>query len=337
MKSYRVGVVGCGGIAQVHGAVLRDLESVELIACADSKPERAQAFAGKFGGTPYSSLEAMLEHEHLDCLHLCTPHYLHTPMAQLAVGRGIHVFTEKPPVIDRAQWAEFQALEQAPVRVGVCFQNRYNASVQLLHRVLDSGRAGKLLGARAFVTWRREAPYYTESGWRGSLQTEGGGVLINQSIHTMDLLGQFLGRARQVEATMANHHLKGVIQVEDTMEAYIDFGGPGALFYATTAHCADAPVLVELTCENATLRMEERQVHITWKDGGEERHSFPAGQPAAGGKAYWGNSHGLCISDFYRCLGTGERFPNDIPGIRDTAELMLAAYQSAREGRVVEL
>ena len=138
-------------------------------------------------------------------------------MARLAAEKGIHVFTEKPPVMDRAQWADFQALEHAPVRVGVCFQNRYNASVQLLRRLLDSGRPGKLLGARAFVTWKREAPYYTESGWRGSLATEGGGVLINQSIHTMDLLVQFLGRPRQVEASIANHHLKGVKDVEDTM------------------------------------------------------------------------------------------------------------------------
>ena len=239
--------------------------------------------------------------------------------------------------MDRAQWADFQALEHAPVRVGVCFQNRYNASVQLLRRLLDSGRPGKLLGARAFVTWKREAPYYTESGWRGSLATEGGGVLINQSIHTMDLLVRFLGRPRQVEASIANHHLKGVIEVEDTMEAYLDFGGPTALFYATTAYCANSPVLVELVCEHATLRMEEREVTVTWADGETQRHSFPEAQPAAQGKAYWGSSHGLCISDFYHSLRTGAPFPNDIPGIRDTAELMLATYESARQNRVVTL
>ena len=337
MEHFRVGLVGCGGIAQVHGAVLRDLEGVDLIACADIRPDRAHAFAETFGGTPYDSLEAMLDAERLDCLHICTPHYLHTPMARLAAEKGIHVFTEKPPVMDRAQWADFQTLEQAPVRVGVCFQNRYNASVQLLRHLLDSGRPGKLLGARAFVTWKREAPYYTESGWRGSLATEGGGVLINQSIHTMDLLVQFLGRPRQVEASMANHHLKGVIEVEDTMEAYLDFGGPTALFYATTAYCANSPVLVELTCEHATLRMEEREVTVTWADGETQRHSFPEAQPAAQGKAYWGNSHGLCISDFYHSLRTGAPFPNDIPGIRDTAELMLATYESARQNRVVTL
>ena len=337
MNTCRVGVVGCGGIAQVHGGVLRELPGVELAACADIRPERAQAFAETFGGVPYPSLEEMLEKERLDCLHLCTPHYLHTPMAKLAAERGIHVFTEKPPVMNRAQWEEFQALEQAPVRVGVCFQNRYNQSVHLLKEVLASGEAGKVLGARAFVTWHREAPYYTESGWRGSLETEGGGVLINQSIHTLDLLVQFLGRAKGVEAAMANHHLKGVIEVEDTLEAYLDFEGAHALFYATTAHCADSPVLVELACENVTMRMEEQEVALSWKDGTKEHFSLALPKSPATGKAYWGASHGLCIGDFYHCLETGERFINDIPGIRDTAELLLATYQSAREGRAVTL
>ena len=145
MKTYRVGVVGCGGIAQVHGAVLRDLEGVELIACADIRRERAEDFAQKYGGKAYDSMEAMLEAEDLDAVHLCTPHYLHTPMAKLAAGRGIHVFTEKPPVISWDQWREFQELEKAPGRVGVCFQNRYNKSVLMVETLLATGQAGPLL------------------------------------------------------------------------------------------------------------------------------------------------------------------------------------------------
>lgn len=337
MSDFRVGVVGCGGIAQVHGAVLQHLEGVELVACADIRPERAQAFAENFGGKAYDSMEAMLEGEQLDAVHLCTPHYLHTPMAKLAVEHGLHVFTEKPPVINREQWEQFQELEKAPVRVGVCFQNRYNRSVGLMKDVLRSGKAGKVLGARAFVTWHREAPYYTESGWRGALDTEGGGVLINQSVHTLDLLGQFLGRADRVEAVMANHHLKNVIQVEDMMEAYLQFGEASALFYATTAYCADSPVLVEVVCEKATLRMEEQEVTLTWKDGTKEHFQLAAPKSPATGKAYWGASHGLCIADFYHCVRKNQPFRNDIPGIRDTVELMLAMYESAREHKVVEL
>ena len=113
MENFRVGVVGCGGIAQVHGTVLQHLEGVELVGCADIKPERAQAFAETYGGRAYSSMEELLEHEQLDAVHLCTPHYLHTPMAKLAASRGLHVFTEKPPVMTWEQWAEFRQLVEA--------------------------------------------------------------------------------------------------------------------------------------------------------------------------------------------------------------------------------
>lgn len=336
MKRLKCAIVGCGGIAQVHAAALHRQDTAELRAFCDIRPERAEALANAYGGTAYSSLEKLLEKEDLNVLHICTPHALHTPMARLAAERGIAVFTEKPPVINEAQWKEFQKLGEK-VPVGICFQNRYNPSVELLKELLASRKLGKPLGGRAFVTWHRDAPYYTESGWRGSLETEGGGVLINQSIHTLDLLGQFLGRAVSVDATMTNHHLKNVIEVEDTFEASIDFGGSPAVFFATTAHCTDSPVLVELVCEKGTVRMEEQEVTLLWKNGGREFHRLPESLSPVTGKAYWGQSHSLCIADFYHAVLEETPFRNDIPSVTDTVELMLAAYRSAREHREVLL
>ena len=336
MSRLRCAIVGCGGIAQVHAAVLHHQETAELAAFCDIRPERAQKLAETYGGNFYTSFEEMLEKEPIDVLHICTPHVLHTPMAKLAAERGIYIFTEKPPVIDENQWNEFQSLAKN-VRVGICFQNRYNASVQLLNELLASGKLGEIKGARAVVTWHREAPYYTESGWRGSLKTEGGGVLINQSIHTLDLLGQFLGRADSVDAGLSNHHLKNVIEVEDTMEALIDFGGKPAVFFATTAHCADSPVLLELVCERCTVRMEEQEVTLRWADGAKEHRELAAPLSPATGKPYWGQSHGLCIADFYDSILNNTPFRNDIPGVTDTVDLMLATYRSAREHREVVL
>ncbi len=336
MKPLKTAIVGCGGIAQVHAEVLSHQDTAQLTAFADVRLERAQAMAENHGGNPYSSLEELLARETIDVLHICTPHVFHTPMAALAAQKGIAVFTEKPPVINEEQWAEFQRLPEK-IPVGVCFQNRYNPEVELLRELLESGKPGKVLGARAFVTWHREAPYYTESGWRGSLSTEGGGVLINQSIHTMDLLVYLLGRASKVDATLANHHLKDVIEVEDVFEARIGFGGAPAVFFATTGHCEDSPVLLELVCENAVLRMEGREVTIRWKNGGRERRELAPLLSPATGKAYWGSSHGVCIADFYNSLLTGKPFRNDVSGIADTAQLMLAAYRSAREHREVVL
>ena len=115
------------------------------------------------------------ERERPEVLHICTPHYLHVPMAIYGLEKGCHVFMEKPPAISKEQFAELErACLNAGKKLGVCFQNRYNPSVIEAKRLLASGKAGRILGARGLVTWSRGGAYYTESGWRGRLETEGG-------------------------------------------------------------------------------------------------------------------------------------------------------------------
>ena len=323
---FRAAIIGCGGIAQVHAAVLHMLPDTELIACADIRPERAQAMAEKYGCRAYSSMDALLEAETPDSVHLCVPHYLHAPMAKAAADRGIAVFSEKPPVISREQWS---LLEEAAAKVplGICFQNRYNPNVEEARRLIREGTCGKLLGARAFVTWKREVPYYHDSGWRGTWATEGGGVLINQSIHTLDLLVQLAGKPERVETHMANHHLRDAIEVEDTVEAYLILGGVPVLFYATTAYTQDAPVLIELHLEKAVLRLESDALEIRTGEGVEHKN-FEV--PATLGKGYWGNGHATCIADFYASIAENRPFRNNLDSVRDTADLMLTMYEQGR-------
>ena len=253
-------IVGCGNIGAVHAESIRRLEGASLCAAADIRPERAASYAEKYGCRAYASLEEMLEKERPDVLHICTPHYLHVPMTAYALQRGIHVFCEKPPVISEEQLdALTRAAAEGPGRAGFCFQNRYNPGVLFIRELLASGRLGKVKGARGIVTWNRGEAYYTQSGWRGRLETEGGGALINQSIHTMDLLGVFLGKPVSVEAQTANHHLPGVIEVEDMMEAYIRYADAAACFYATTAYTEDAPPLIELSCEKGSSAWRTRR------------------------------------------------------------------------------
>lgn len=333
-KKLRAAIAGCGGIAQVHAKVLGGMPDVSIAACADILPDRAEKLAGACGCRAYTDVEEMLRAEKPDVLHICTPHYLHTPMTELAAELGIAVFTEKPPVISRGQWTAFaQAGKKVPV--GICFQNRYNRGVSRLRELLSSGKAGAVKGARAFVTWSRDERYYTESGWRGRLSTEGGGALINQSIHTLDLLVYLLGGASFTEATAANRHLKGVIEVEDTLEAYVGFHSCSALFYATTAYSENSPVLLELSCENGTYRMEDNELLCRGRDGTTERISFE--KPDTLGKGYWGNGHWACIRDFYDSLENGTAVPIGIPQVADTMDLMLGIYESARTGRAVQL
>lgn len=333
----RAGIIGCGNIAKMHAEALKCMENTEIRAFADCDMERAVRYKETYGTSEtvcWSSLEQMLENEQLDVIHICTPHYFHVPMAVAALEHGVHVFMEKPPAICREDFRRLQEVrEKSGKYVGICFQNRYNESVAEVFHELNSGNIGKIIGARAFLTWARNGEYYEKSGWRGALRTEGGGVLINQAIHTVDLLVQFLGAPVQAEASISNHHLKGNIEVEDTVEAYIRFTEASACFYATNAYVTDSPVLIELECENGRIRMEESALWIQYKNGTGKTFSYA--KPLGGGKAYWGSSHGKCIADYYECLNTGKIFRNDLDGVKETFSLAMDLYESAGTGKPV--
>jgi predicted dehydrogenase len=333
----RIGIVGCGGIASIHAQCLKKLSEHELVSFADSKLERAEAFVQEYDGTAYPSMEEMLKKEELDAIHICTPHYLHTPMAIYGLQQGVHVFMEKPPVISREQWEELKnAAAGSDRQLGLCFQNRYNPSIIKAKEMITSGEAGKVIGARGMVTWNRTAEYYTGSDWRGRLEYEGGGALINQSIHTLDLLHYLVGQPIQsVDAVIANHHLKGVIEVEDMMSAYVRYADAVVSFYVTTAYNADSAPLIEVNCEHMIIRIEELNVTCYHKNGDVEL--IPIEGKQGYGKSYWGAGHEDCIGDFYRSIGKNESFALNPTTMEETVLLMLGAYESARNGYEVKL
>lgn len=326
----RIGIVGCGSIAATHAMCISKLQEQELVAYADSKADRAENFAGKYGGRAYSSMEEMLEKESLDVIHICTPHYLHASMAIYGLSHGVHVFLEKPPVITREQLAQLkEAVRNAKKQLGLCFQNRYNPSVVKAKELIASGQAGKVLGGRGFVTWNRNGEYYTQSDWRGRLELEGGGALINQSVHTLDLLHYLVGEPVQsIDAVIANHHLKGVIEVEDMMSAYIRYPEAVVCFYATTAYNADPAPIIEINCEQMVIRIEELNITLNHKNKEAEVLSMEGRKGY--GKSYWGAGHEDCIRDFYNSIGGKREFALNLDRMEETILLMLGAYESAR-------
>ena len=334
---WKVGIVGCGNIAKVHAEALKKMENVSICSFADCKPDRADAYKKIYGTQEtncWSSFEEMLENEELDVVHICTPHYLHVPMALKVLEHGVHVFMEKPPAISRETFRKLQEAEKKSGKsVGICFQNRYNESVAQIFEEFKKEELGKIKGVRAFLTWSRGEKYYKESGWRGIKEKEGGGVLMNQAIHTLDLLVQFLGKPLAAQASMNNHHLVGEIEEEDTMEAYIRFEKASACLYATNAYVTDSPVLIELECENGSIRMEENQLWIRYKNGTGKTFSFA--KASGVGKSYWGNSHGRCITDYYESLYTGKEFRNSLENVKDTFSLTMDLYESAETGKPV--
>lgn len=325
-QTIRSAIVGCGSIAGVHAPLIGAAGHATFTACADILPERAQRLADSFGARQYASLEAMLDSETIDVLHICTPHALHVPMAKLAQDRGVRVFMEKPPVISHQQWDELAQLSDT---LGICFQNRYNRNFNHLRDILSTGEAGRVLGARAYVAWYRNESYYTDSGWRGTWALEGGGALINQSIHTLDLLVTLLGPHTAVDTWMGNRHLKGIIEVEDTVDARIQFGDAVAVFYATNAAACGSPVQIHVDCENATFALEDNRFRASWRNGRVEDVAFE--QPDALGKDYWGSGHAACIEDYYNAVRAGKPAPIGVMDVKNTMALMLAMYDQGRE------
>jgi predicted dehydrogenase len=255
-------------------------------------------------------------------------------MAIYALDRGVNVFMEKPPVIS---WEQLDRLREAIAasnkKLGFCFQNRYNPAVIKARDLLSSGEAGKVLGARGYVTWNRGVSYYSDP-WHGKLALEGGGVLINQAIHTLDLLHCFIGQAPIcVDAVMANHRLETEIEVEDTISALVTYPDARMSFYATNSYAEDSPVLMEVQCENMHLRMEGNTLFC--KKTGGIWEQIEVEQLKELGKSYWGAGHIVCIEDFYRCIDLGEPFALELPGVEETIRLTLKIYQSARENRTV--
>lgn len=333
---FTASIIGCGSIAQVHAAVIHDHPDISLLSAADTIGERAAAMARKYGGRAFESVDELLADQVPDVVHICTPHYTHVRLAVRALQSGANVLMEKPPFISDDDMRMLrEAAGRSDKKLGICFQNRYKPNVRLAKSLVDSEEYGKIIGARGFVTWKRDEVYYTKSGWRGKWATEGGGVLINQAIHTLDLMHWLVGDPLTVEGSIHNHHLKDVIEVEDTAEMVLDFGcGVHGLFYATTANCGDSPVYLEIICENGRIVLEGENLRVEDREG-HIRQFFTNPPMEIGGKACWGNGHILLIADYYDCLATRREFPIGLEEGSRAMHTLLRFYQAASSGKPV--
>lgn len=326
----RLSIVGCGGISRAHMEAVSRIPDARLISVADIIPERAEDIAEVTDAVPYTSLTAMLDAEKPDVLHICTPHYLHVTQALEAMNRGIHVLIEKPCAVTLE---ELDTLRRAQTRtglkVGTCFQNRYNHAAIQAKALLEEERYGPLRGVRGFVTWKRGASYYADD-WHGTLDKECGGVLINQAIHTLDMMQYLAGEYTALTGHIANDHLKGVVEVETTASALLEFkNGLTGVFYATLANACDSPVFIEFLCEQANLRMEGDNLYIVHPDGRvEAARAFE--QKDYPGKACWGTGHYALICDFYNSIIEDRPFDIDAYAGGKALEAVLAIYRSAR-------
>ncbi|WP_369046237.1 Gfo/Idh/MocA family protein [Sinomonas sp. P10A9] len=315
----RAAVVGCGDISAQHFAAIGGLAAqgtARLAAVVDLDPQRRGAAAGAHGVPGYETLGEALAGGGIDVVHLCTPHSEHVPLALEALAAGVHVLTEKPVAhtlgdAERLIAAARTAFSEGGTQLGVCFQNRYNAPVVAMRSLLEGGTLGAVTGAEATVMWHRPAAYYEAKPWRSTWAGSGGGLLMNQAIHTLDLLQWLVGPATVVGGGASTRTLADTIEVEDTADIFLDHarGSDGSpvrsAFFATNANGRNAPVTLHIETEAAELRLRGA-LSVQYADGRldtvEEAGALP------GERSYWGASHWLLVADFYRAVRSGERF-----------------------------
>ncbi len=305
MKKIRVGVIGCGRISVMHLVPIDVLPDTELVACCDIKKDRADAVAEKYGARAYYSYEEMLDNEQLDAVHLCLPHYLHCRVACYALERGVHVLTEKPMDIDLESAERAVALaKEKGLLFGVIFQCRYNNAPKFVKEAVTSGRLGKIISARSTLTWSRPDDYYSESDWKGTWDKEGGGVVIDQAIHSIDLVNWIVdSEVESISCSMANRgHC--AVDVEDTAEGLITYkNGVRYGFYCMNNYGCDEPIEIRLFCERGKVVFGYDDASITYNDGTrEEAHPEKEHIDYGGGMDYWGIHHIKQIRQFYSAL-----------------------------------
>src|SRR5271165_4518051 len=231
MAKVRVGLIGCGKVGQIHAAALRSLPEADFVAVCDASLERAHAFAERHGTRGFGDVAAMLREARPEVVLIGTPHPLHAGPAIQALETGVHVLVEKPLAANLADCdAMVAAAQRAGMQLGVISQRRFYEPVQRMKAAIDAGKIGRpLLGTFIMYSWRDPA-YYQSDPWRGKWATEGGGVLVNQSPHQLDLLQWFMGPIEEISGAWANVN-HPAIEVDDTALAMIRFknGGLGSV------------------------------------------------------------------------------------------------------------
>lgn len=341
------GIIGCGMIAKFHARAIADIADAKLVACYNRTAPKAEAIAAEFGGEVYTDLERMLARDDLDIVTICSPSGAHAEPCVAAAQAGKHVIVEKPLDVTRERCQRMiEACDRAGVKLATIFPSRFHEASKLMKRAVEQGRFGKLALGDAYVKWFRTQQYYDSGAWRGTWQLDGGGALMNQAIHSVDLLLWLMGPAVDVMAyttTLAHER----IEVEDVATAIVRFAN-GALgtIEATTAGFPGSLKKIELTGSTGTAVLEEEDI-IKWEfaeqtDADAKLRAEMLGRTKTGGgaadpAAIGHHAHAELFRDFLDAIDKNR--PPIIDGREGlrSVDLILAIYESAKTGRRVEL
>lgn len=331
----KAAIIGLGDISFVHLDAILGNPELTLAAACDLKEELRSRVPE---GTPfYTDYRKMVEQIHPDIVHVCLPHYLHYPVTKELVEMGVNVFCEKPVALNAAEAQAFADLEAAhpEVKIGICLQNRMNETTEALKEIIDSGEYGKVTGIRGFVPWYRAEEYYSVKPWRGTWQYAGGGSMINQSLHTLDLMYYLGGDIRRIHALVGQLNDYG-IEVEGDVVARLEYeNGAKGLFFATNNNWANESVQIRVALEKGTFHIEDNTLYRIEKDS--SRTVIAKAPVLPGIKFYYGASHSRLIERFRKAVETGS---DDYIHVKDAVmviRLMETIFASSKEDKLIQV
>lgn len=337
-KKIGIGIIGTGSIAGHHLKSVQELASCELIAMASSSKERAITAAKKFGVKTYNSYQALLEDKAVDAVIICTHSGNHLGPTLAAAKMGKHVLVEKPLEISTKRGDKMiAACEQAGVKLGVIFQNRFSPDYRKLKEAVKKGVLGNLTLGNAYIKWFRDASYYSGSSWKGTIKGDGGAALINQGIHTIDLLLDIMGDVESVfgKTRTVKHKIEG----EDLGVALVTFkSGALGTIEGSTAITPGYPERLEIFGTKGSVILEAGKI-IAWDIEGEKTKAATLSQNTSGSAdpmAIGYQMHQTQIQDFVDAIiNDKEPLVNGAEGKRSLA-LIQGIYQSAKKGKEVK-
>ncbi|HNR36610.1 MAG TPA: Gfo/Idh/MocA family oxidoreductase [Candidatus Hydrogenedentes bacterium] len=348
MARLGFGIIGCGNIGPVHAEALSQVRGAKLVAVSDVVEQNARTLAEKYGASWYTDYRRLLDRKDVDAVCLCVPSGVRGTMGETCAAAGKHILAEKPLEINTRKIDRLiEAAAQAGVKLGCVFQSRFAEGAQRIRKAVEQGRFGRLVLGDAYIKWFRSQEYYDSSQWRGTWKLDGGGALINQGIHQVDLLLWFMGPAKWVraESRILAHDR---IEVEDLACATIQFeNGALGVIEASTAIWPGHAAKVEIHGSEGSAVLEDGELRFwqfrkeTKADarlratfGGESALGSGAGDPLSHLKC---EGHRRQIQDFVKAIQEDRPPFVDGPEGRRSVALIEAIYKSAATGKTIKL
>jgi predicted dehydrogenase len=333
----KVGLLGGGNISDTHARAARAIPGVEIAAVYGPNREKADRLARAYGGVVYDDVERFLDHRPMDIVAIGSPSGLHAEQAIAAIRRGIHVLCEKPLDVTTAKVdAVIEAADRGGVKVGVFFQDRLKPDIARMKSLIVSGQLGKTIFAAGHVRWYRPPEYYGQSRWRGTRALDGGGALMNQAIHTVDVVQWLFGPVARVGGRTGT--LLHPIQTEDTAAAVLEFtSGALGIIEATTSSYPGYARRVDVSGSEGTLILEgDRLVATDLRSTGGQSSVIAAEPPpenAASATVSDSVPHQRIFEDFLNAIRENAVPVCDAREARPSVAIIEAIYRSAASGR----